>query len=333
MTSNKIKSELINYFLLLLTLALVCYPRFNRQDIGIIKNYTGRIQGQPSLGDAEFYLKYVEYIKDRDSVDPAEIDVPYLYRPLVPMIAASMSFFNPMTALNVINLLCLAMAVLFFVKWLSMTGFSFRHSIIGGYLFVVSFPVFYYGTVGYLDPCVLPVLTFGLLLIYTNRFNSLGILIFAGVFIKETVLILIPVALVYLMVQKKPVKKYLIILLLAYIIPNVFLRILFLDVGHGLWHPNMPSFADNFRLRTLLSWTLTLGLPGLGAVFFILHYSVTKRLFSKKVYYPVYAGGLFVLMITAYSFISVYTDGRFLWPLTVFTIPLTLAAVFYRDNN
>jgi hypothetical protein len=96
---------------LILSLILVCYPRFNRQDIGPIQKFTGKIEGKPSLGDSPHYTNYVNYFRGDSSI--RQINLPFLYRPLAPLIASLLPIKDPMTAINVLNVFSLYVALVF----------------------------------------------------------------------------------------------------------------------------------------------------------------------------------------------------------------------------
>jgi hypothetical protein len=212
-------------------------------------------------------------------------------------------------------------------------GFSLFHALAGGFLFVVSFPVFYYGTIGYVDPAVYPVLTGGLLAIYTGRWKSLLLLLLAGSMIKETVILLLPVAVAYLIVNRRPWIKFLAAALLAYGIPVLVVRSIFIELGQELWIPNIDTVLFNLRHRALFSLILTFGIPGLGMLIFFYNFSRFRAFVSESLYIPVITGGVCVLLLVFYSIIAAYADGRFLWPMTLFNIPFALIAFFHRSKN
>src|SRR2546425_12132441 len=78
---------------LLLGLVLTCSPRFNRD--------TG--------GHARYYAELVRYL--RGQADSSTLSAPFAYRLAGPLLASLLPL-EPMTALNIVNLLALGMATL-----------------------------------------------------------------------------------------------------------------------------------------------------------------------------------------------------------------------------
>ena len=128
-------------------LIAVAALRFDQRDVGVISELTGTgVNG--NLGDAAAYIQYVEALRgDVESLPSA----PFRYRPLTPLLAAPLPL-GAMTAINVVNVIALAFAALGIWLTLHRLGCSDRHSSLGAGLFIVSFPTFYYGTIGYVDP-------------------------------------------------------------------------------------------------------------------------------------------------------------------------------------
>lgn len=155
--------KFIGAILVIASLMLVCYPRFDRQDIGGIKELAGKKHGKPSLGDAPEYVNYVKYF--RGNVSLSQITLPFGYRPLGPFVASFLPIKNPMTSINVLNLVCLYVALLFLFLLLKSLGFNFWYSLAGCFMFSVSFPTFYYGTDGCIDSVLMCLLVTGTYLI------------------------------------------------------------------------------------------------------------------------------------------------------------------------
>ena len=91
------KNHLGVYFLLALCLVIVCLPRFNRRNI-------------EGVGDAGVYTRYIEYFRGKTISSP--ILAPLNFRPFAPFIAASLPF-DPMTAINIINIFMCAIMLYF----------------------------------------------------------------------------------------------------------------------------------------------------------------------------------------------------------------------------
>jgi len=159
----------IGWILILVSsLTLVCLPRFNRNDF-LLQKYVG----SESI-DAEQYILLTQYFQGQDV--EAKLDAPFTYRPLVPFIASLLPL-NAKTAINIINLFSLIIAVIFLFKLLQILGINFRLNIIGCCLFIFSFPVFYYGTIQYLDPVLVSFVMAGSYCIFRNNLLALTLII------------------------------------------------------------------------------------------------------------------------------------------------------------
>ena len=105
-------SKHINIYSLLLMLLLLCVtlPRFNRHDFAI-----GSItsNGIKELGDAGQYISIVQYFRGNLGVEALE--VPFTYRPLVPLVASILPL-DPMTSINLVNLASMMICIVFFVQ-------------------------------------------------------------------------------------------------------------------------------------------------------------------------------------------------------------------------
>jgi len=312
----------LGLLLLVLSLALVCYPRFDRQDLGPIKNLVGKEIGKPSLGDSPLYVRYVDYFRGKAEI--TEIDLPFRYRPLAPLIASVLPIENPMTALNVVNLCCLYIALFFLFRFLKYLRFSFRYALGGCFMFSVSFQTFYYSTIGGVDPVFICFLVLGSYFIFTERWWHLTLVLLLGALAKEVIVLLIPLALVFLWKNERPYKAKLAIFLLAYLLPILLLRYLFRETGYYNWFPSIEMLAKNIRPRALLSVVLTFGLPGFLSLGFAWYYKELRKLTDERLIIPLLSGIFFTILLTLYSAVTAHTDGRFVWPMVVYSIPLSL---------
>ncbi len=308
--------------LLIVSLAIVCYPRFDRQDIGPITNLVGEKNGKPSLGDSPYYMKYVDFFRGKAPI--AEVLLPFRYRPLAPLLASLLPVENPMTALNVTNLLCLYLALFFLFYFLKHFGFSFWYALTGGFMFSISFPTFYYGVIGLVDPVLICLFVAGSYFIFKQRWLGFTFVLLFGALAKEIAALLIPVAVVFLWKAGRPWKAKLAVFLLVYVVPTLLLRYLFRQDSYYHWIPSTDILARNIRLRALLSVILTLGLPGFFFLGFVWHYKKLKQVAGEQFVTPLFAGVVVAVLLLIFSMLTAHTDGRFVWPMTVYCIPLSL---------
>jgi hypothetical protein len=329
----RVNSTGTRYFwitILIVAVALVSFPRFDRQDLGPIIKYTGKIDGKQSFGDAVFYMNYVDYFRGNGPIE--KVYLPFRYRPLIPFIASLLPIESPLTAINVVNLTALYVTVLFLFMFLGSLGFDFRFSILGCFLYTVSFPVFYMSTTGYLEACIMCMLTIGVYLIFKEKWLLLAIAIAVGVPIKEVIALLIPVAVAYLWVTGTSRAKLLstsLLLLLAFVIPTVLIKTVFIRAGDFYWIPSISTLFDNLRVRAMLSLLLSFGLPGILSILSFVRYRKLAGLIQRRQLIPLVTGVIVTVLLIIYSMLTAYTDGRFIWPMTIFTIPMALWVIRY----
>lgn len=314
--------------ILLLSLALVTYPRFNRQDVGLLKEHVvGRgAGGGQSMGDAPEYIRAVQYYRGQVSRD--QLVTPFAYRVGVPYVAARLPIKDPMTALNCLNFAGLALALVFLHGTLRAIGYGYRAAVVGDFLFTCSFPVFYYGTVGLVDPVWLTVLSAGLFCLYRRHWAWLCVVTALGALVRETSLVLVVVAAASLLVTRP--RKWtltLVLMVLAYLLPTIGVRLAFHDLQHYAWAPSWGYLHQNLRFRALAAMALSFGLPGILTLVWLVRKRFRGLAASPAVWVPMLTGIVCALGLTAFAFVAAYADGRFLWAVSLFGVPFAVEAV------
>lgn len=320
-------SKHINIYSLLLMLLLLCVtlPRFNRHDFAI-----GSItsNGIKELGDASQYISIVQYFRGDLGIEA--LAVPFTYRPLVPLVASILPF-DPMTSINLVNLASMLICIVFMYKIFDYFGFSEAWKFLGGVLFVVSFPVFYYSTIGYIDASLICAITVGLYFVIEDKYGCLLITLCIGVFVKETIVILILVWVVYNVISKRfdlsEISRTILLIAAVYISYRIAKNVIPLSQEY-VWEPSVQSLFFNIgRARTWLSFILSFGIPGFISVFL---YWFRKDIFSsyrREVVLTMLIGLLLSLLLFVYSLLSAYADGRFVWVSYPFSVPLSLMII------
>lgn len=308
-------------------LVLICIPRFNRQDLGLSFTPGGK-PATEVLGDAAQYISFVKYFRGEAQI-PA-LRAPFAYRPLVPLFASFLPF-DEMTSINLVNLSGLLIAVYFLYKTLERLNFGINLSILGCCFFVFSFPTFYYGTIGFIDPVMIGFLSASVYFIMEKKWLWFYLALGLGILSKETMIIIIPVLIVSLILNDDAGTKKFITICIAVIESLVTLYLVRayspVSLQTLVWMPSMAQFIKNAsRIRSLLSFALTLGIPGFITLVGMIRY---WRMIAIP-FYPMLMG--FFLSITLFTFamFSAYADGRFIWPAMIFTIPISLHVLSQR---
>ena len=144
-------------------LLLVCLPRFNMWDPGPIGRWTAAARNTPwgHPIDVEGYARFVEYARGREPA--GRMLAPFAYRPLAPAIAALMPG-SATTAINLLNVASLLAVLLLLEQIGRRAGLGGRGRWAAGLMFACSFPAFYYGAIGFIDPVAMLLATLFLLL-------------------------------------------------------------------------------------------------------------------------------------------------------------------------
>ncbi|MEI6167582.1 MAG: hypothetical protein WCS52_10330 [bacterium] len=307
--------------LVVMSLPLVLYPRFNRQDVQLIQPLIGTRAGEVQI-DMKCYLNFVNYFRGQlplESVTP-----PFSYRPLVPYLASRLPF-DPFLSFNLVNVLalCLTPPVIFFM--FRKMGFAFEYGIAACLLYTLSFPVFYYGPSGYIDATAMLIM---FLMISSRVYEQdywLPLWCGIGGLTKETVIVVFPYLLVDMLVRQRPIRSNLAFWglgLAAYLGAVCWARTAFGAGVPFVWKPAGVFLGQNlYRLKTYISFMLAFGLPGIFATWYIIRHFRTR--FDRNAI-PLIVGMFSGLSLFGYSFLSAYADGRFVWTAYPFMIGLSL---------
>jgi hypothetical protein len=123
------RARLLWSVLMLASLVVVAAPRFSQHDWGPIGKPTGasdRLTGSGS--DASRHITYVHYLR-RDAPF-TDLRAPFVYRPLVPLLAAVLPC-DAMTALSVVALLALGATLFLLYRLLIGIGFLWQYAVPG----------------------------------------------------------------------------------------------------------------------------------------------------------------------------------------------------------
>jgi hypothetical protein len=206
-------------------------------------------------------------------------------------------------------------------------------------MFIFSFPTFYYGTVGYVDPALiffLIVCTYFIVVGNTLMFVLSATL---GCFAKETVILVVPVFLINRHLRNRSAiisVAVTAVCALVFWARKVVVQEFYSQAGQLLWYPSWQTVINNLsRARAWGSVILTFGLPGFLCLFFLANQFLKKKTcqVDKAVFYSLLGGLGMSLALIVYSLFTAYLDGRFVWTSYAFSIPLSLLLLRSRSGD
>lgn len=335
---EKIK-QLLWVFLFVLSLILVCIPRFNREGVGVSQFTTVNKMASTTLGDSQQYILLTQHYRYNNLGDNGlnKLRAPFAYRFLVPFIASFLPF-TAMTSINLVNIVSLLIGLLLLYRILVFLALEKKYRLLGSLLYIFSFPMFYYGTTGYVNPGLIACIMFGTYCILKCRWISLTIAIILGALVKETIIILLPVLMVQLLLKNIEWKKRILIfssMVIFYALTIYLVRKLTPVSSTYIWIPSYETLLSNLlRPRAWLSFALSFGIPGLLClrIFSYIKYEKIKETIIN--FGPLIVGALGSLAIFLYAMISAYADGRFIWTSYPFTIPMAMMLLqYFKDRR
>jgi hypothetical protein len=325
--------------LLAICLVIVCLPRLNQNDFGFIKNFIGKgdihheyiADGQAVSFDVYQYITYVKYFREQRTVD--SLEAPFSYRPVVPWLASFLPM-NPMMAINFVNILSLMVGLLYLIRILLELGFNTRLQFAGGLFYVFSFPVFYNGAIGCIDPLPICLIIVGIFYLLKKNYWLLSLAILIGIFTKESIILILPFIYGLVTMNRNNIKSRLqtgFLLFILFVIILVLPR--FISPSHKsyVWAPSFNLMVENLsRVKTYLSFLLSFGYLGILAL--IVCWNNRPGSQAQIIgLSPFIFGFIGALAFYGYSLISAYSDGRFIWMSYPFSIPLSLYYLQSKD--
>lgn len=314
-TKTSIWQNPTTFFLVFLVIVSV---RFNRNS-WLVKR---------DLHDAAYYISNVEYFRG-DPISYA-LWAPFNERLLVSLVASPLPF-SPMTSINIVNVVFLLIAIFFLYKTLLLYELNKNLVWLGLYLFAVSFPTFYYSTIGYIDSGVLVMIFIGNYAILRNNPGLFLLSILLGTLAKEGIVLLVPVALAYgFSTNSKKWYYYAVIALVLYLLVWGAVKH-YMPNTHGttpllFWKPITWRIIDNItRPNFYLSSLFSFGIPWTLITYFLWK-EKASILTDFKTDLPLLTGAFFGYLLWVYSIFSAHADGRFFW--IAYCYPILLGMVW-----
>ncbi len=299
-------------------------PRFNGNQI-IVKQVPY---------DAKYFENYVEYFRG----NPMELALRPAtnWRFLVPLTASYLPF-SALTSINLINALFLALGLFIFYHALQLLNIPNIKKWQSIWLFLFSFPMFYYASIAYVDTALFLFIAISIYSTFKQQAWLFVLAVLFGLCVKETIVISIPFYLFYHFKNNKKNAVFVtLISIILYLFGVYFIRkyapISLENTRNNFWTFNLKSASINFyRFHSWFSVILSFGLVGL--LFF-------KELFTKNfrqiIEYPLYLACLAsigsAIFLYFLSYFSTIADGRIIW-LSYFYMLLVVNSSWTIDDS
>jgi hypothetical protein len=303
-----------NPLVLIVCFLLIVSIRFNRNDL-VIKR---------PLNDAAYYIANVQQIRGEEPT--YAFKGPFNERLLVTTLAAVLPF-EPLTAINLANIFFLLIAIYCLFQLLSFLNLPERNLWIGVYLFVISFPTFYYSTIGYTDPGVLSMIFIGIYSLYSGKHFLFLLAMTCGTVAKENIVMLIPVALAF--GYSRSDKKWYITALISALLFTVISAWVKHNIADQIntsfyWKPTLSrAFYNLARPNLYISSVLSFGIPGFLCLLFLVKKKLSVFEYWKQDL-PLIIGLLVTFPPWIYMIPSAFPDGRAFWIASCFPIALSM---------
>lgn len=265
------------------------------------------------LNDARYFIAYVEYFRGdvlSDVIRPASN-----WRLLVPLVASVLPL-SPLSAINVTNQLLLLLSLVILYQSMLLVGINKGYVWLGLMLFILSFPTFYYTTIGYIDPGVMFFVSICIYAVLAQKVAMLILGFTIGFLAKEAIVVVIPFAVVYQFMQGKPKKAIglAILLTVLYVALSYLVRqYAYITPGEKnnlFWVANSSNILLNInRINSLLAPILSLGLVGFLYALSIKYQTIIK----SPLQLATLALVVTAIAMYAFAFITTFADGRPFW--------------------
>lgn len=269
--------------------------------------------------DLKYFKAYVEYFRDQPLTAPLRPATNWRF--LVPYLASKIPF-DAITSINLVNCIFLILALTVFYKALKLLKIEHNkiwHSL---WLFILSFPMFYYSTISYVDASLFFFIALSIYFTITNKPALFLFSILLGLCVKETIAIAIPFYLFYHLKRdrKKAIYTSLITLISFVILFYLIKKTAPVSIEgseNNFWKFDLANMKNNFfRINTWLSFILTFGFLGLLVLLELSKLSIYKMFSNQLILSSIVCiGGAFFFYTLSY--LSTVADGRIIW-LTYF---------------
>ncbi len=299
-------------------------PRFNGNQV-IVKQVPY---------DAKYFENYVEYFRGNNlelALSPATN-----WRFLVPLTASYLPF-SALTSINLINALFLALGLFVFyfaLQLLNIPNIKKWQSI---WLFLFSFPMFYYASIAYVDTSLFLFIAISIYATFKQQAWLFLLSVLLGLCVKETIAISIPFYLFYHFKSNKRNAVFVTsITFIFYLCGIYFIRkyapISLETTRNNFWTFDLKSASINFyRLNSWFSLILSFGLVGL-LFFKELFTKSIRQIIEKPLYLACLASIGSAIFLYFLSYFSTIADGRIIW-LSYFYMLMVVNSSWTIDDS
>lgn len=269
--------------------------------------------------DLKYFKAYVEYFRDQPLTAPLRPATNWRF--LVPYLASNMPF-DAVTSINLINCFFLVLALAVFYKTLKLMKIEHNKIWYSLWLFILSFPMFYYSTIGYVDASLFFFIALSIYFTIISKPGLFLLSILMGLCVKETIAMAIPFYLFYhLKTERKKAIYTSIITLISFMILYYLIKktapVSVEGSENNFWKFDLTNMKNNFfRINTWLSFILTFGLLGLLVLLEVRKLSIYKMFSNQLILSSIACIGSAFFFYTL-SYLSTVADGRIIW-LTYF---------------
>ena len=299
-------------------------PRFNGNQV-IVKQVPY---------DAKYFENYVEYFRGNSlelALRPATN-----WRFLVPLTASYLPF-SALTSINLINALFLALGLFIFYHALQLLNIPNIKKWQSIWLFLFSFPMFYYASIAYVDTSLFLFIAISIYATFKQQAWLFLLSVLLGLCVKETIAISIPFYLFYHFKSNKRNAVFVTsITFIFYLCGIYFIRkyapISLETTRNNFWTFDLKSASINFyRLNSWFSLILSFGLVGL-LFFKELFTKSIRQIIEKPLYLACLASIGSAIFLYFLSYFSTIADGRIIW-LSYFYLLMVVNSSWTIDDS
>jgi len=289
--------------------------------------------------DSIYYVELANFFKGSFSI--FDLQTPYAYRLLVPLISSFIPIENSIISITLVNLFFTCGAYIVFYYFLTEIFINYKDVLFGIFLLIFSFPTINYSSAVLTDAAGFFFIILSTLLLFREKFLWFSFSTSLGVLAREAVLFIDFAFILYLLgnlvFNKRKYIKH-----LYYSIPPIFVyllvRLYFSFLPNYFWEISFENLTNN--ITRPISW-LTSILTIFPIILIIIYGWNKKKLVINELIslrlqqrILIFSISTSCIILFVYSMLSAYMSGRFIWPFYSVLIPITVFfgkdSIFYK---